>query len=142
MREGGESPEDIGGGVAGGACCAAATDSPIKILSINGADRGIGFPMSANEWVEMKTVRHLRAGANDIALRADAGSIDVDYLRFDLQPRGRISPLVEYPQISPRRNTFCRGSADPAHAKLTPASPSSTSARQAVLARSCRSRPR
>lgn len=83
-----------------------------EILSVNGVDRGLGFSMSANEWVEMKTVRPLKKGENRVELKADWGLIDVDYLRFDAQPRGKMYPLTEYPTISPRRNTHYIGRGD------------------------------
>lgn len=82
-------------------------------LVVNNQARGIGFPMTAGEWMEVTTVRPLSAGANVVELAAEWGEMDVDLLRFTPFPRGAVAPLVEYPAITPRRNTYYRGGEEP-----------------------------
>jgi beta-lactamase superfamily II metal-dependent hydrolase len=83
-----------------------------QFLAVNGKEFGVGFPMSTNEWAEVRTVRSFGAGQNTVELRAGWGEMDIDLLRFTILPRGAIAPVVEMPMIAPHHNVAYRQAAN------------------------------
>lgn len=84
-----------------------------QFLRIGSVERGIGFPMTAGEWEEVRTIRHFGAGKNEVELRADWGELDVDALRFSVLPRGEITPVVGVPTVTPRQTAWRPGQVGP-----------------------------
>lgn len=80
-------------------------------LVVNGRARGLGLAAGFGAWLESARFASLRAGVNEIAVRATGVEFDVDHLRFPTNPRTTLHPLEEQPEVSPQVIALAPGAA-------------------------------